>query len=48
MKFVKGVIWGSMITAGAMMMYNSNGMEHAKKKMIIKGKQFIKGMGMDW
>lgn len=45
MKFVKGIMIGSMITAGAMMMY-SDGINNNKKKMIKKGKQFAKKMGM--
>ena len=43
MKFTKGLIIGSIITAGAIMMYtdNMNG-----KKMIKKGKQVIKKVGI--
>lgn len=46
MKFVKGAIIGSMITASALMMYNSKEMDHTKKKMIKKGRQFARKMGM--
>ncbi len=45
MKFVKGIMLGSMITAGAMMLY-SDGINTNKKKMIKKGKQFARKMGM--
>ena len=43
MKFTKGLLLGSIITAGAIMMYtdSNNG-----KKMIKKGKQVIKKMGI--
>lgn len=45
MKFTKGVILGSIITAGAMMMY-SEGIDTSKKKMMKKGKQLAKKMKM--
>ena len=45
MKFVKGVVMGTIISAGVMMMYN-DGMEKSKHKMIKKGKQFAKKMGI--
>ncbi len=43
MKFTKGLIMGSIITAGAIMMYtdSTNG-----KKILKKGKQVIKKMGI--
>ena len=45
MKFIKGVIVGTMISAGAMMMYAENtGMN--KKKVMKKGKQIAKRMGI--
>lgn len=45
MKFVKGMVMGTMLSAGIMMMYKENtGMN--KKKMIKKGKQFIRKMGI--
>ncbi|MBR3152546.1 MAG: hypothetical protein IKF52_02935 [Clostridia bacterium] len=44
MKFVKGAILGSVITASAIMMYGPKEVDHAKKKMIRKGKQWIYGM----
>jgi len=43
MKFTKGVIIGSMITAGIMMMYADN---LDTKKMMKKGKQMIRKMGI--
>ena len=45
MKFVKGMIMGTLISAGVVMMYNeSNSMK--KNKMVKKGKQFMKKMGI--
>ncbi len=45
MKFVKGVMIGGLITTGLMMMYAENeGMN--KKKLMKKGKQFAKKMGI--
>lgn len=45
MRFTKGLMVGSLITAGAMMMY-SEGVDNSKKKMVKKGKQFMKKIGM--
>ena len=45
MKFVKGVMIGSMIWAGAMWMYNETS-NNDKKKMMKKGKKILKEMGM--
>lgn len=45
MKFVKGIVMGTIISAGVMMMYNDS-MEKSKHKMIKKGKQFAKKMGI--
>ncbi len=45
MKFVKGMMIGSLVTAGAMMMYSET-VDSNKRKMIKKGKQFVKKMGM--
>lgn len=45
MKFIKGMIMGTLISAGVVMMYNEkNSMK--KNKMMKKGKQFIKKMGI--
>lgn len=45
MKFTKGLMLGTLITAGAMMVY-SEGIDNNKKKMVKKGKQFMKKIGM--
>ncbi len=45
MKFFKGMIIGGMIAAGAAMMC-ADGMCSNKHKMIKKGKQFARKMGM--
>ena len=44
MKFMKGVMLGTMLTAGAVMMY-SDSFENGRKKIVRKGKQIIKKMG---
>ncbi len=45
MKFIKGMVMGTLISAGMMMMYTeSTGMN--KKKMMKKGKQMAKKMGI--
>ena len=43
MKFTKGMIMGSMITIGVMMMYTDN---MDTKKMMKKGKQLMRKMGI--
>lgn len=45
MKFVKGIMIGGLITTGIWMMYSDSEMMN-KKKMMKKGKQFVKKMGM--
>jgi hypothetical protein len=45
MKFTKGLILGSLITAGTMMIY-SEGIDENKKKMMKKGKQTVKRIKM--
>ena len=45
MKFVKGVMIGGLITTGLMMMYAESDMMN-KKKMMKKGKQFAKKIGI--
>lgn len=45
MKFIKGVMIGGLITTGLVMMYSETDMM-GKKKMMKKGKQFAKKMGM--
>lgn len=44
MKFTKGIILGSVITAGVMMMYADNNIN--TKKIMKKGKQLARKMGM--
>ncbi len=45
MKFSKGLMIGSILTASAMMIY-SEGIDANKKKIIKKGKQLMRRMGM--
>ena len=45
MKFIKGMVMGTLISAGAMMMYTEKtGIN--KKKMMKKGKKIAKKMGI--
>ena len=45
MKFVKGMVVGTLVSAGIVMMYNES-MASSRNKMIKKGKQFAKKMGL--
>lgn len=45
MKFVKGVMIGTLVSAGVVWMYNETTTKD-KKKFIKKGKKFLKEMGM--
>ena len=45
MKFIKGIMIGGLLTTGLVMMYTETGMMN-KKKMMKKGKQFAKKMGL--
>lgn len=45
MKFVKGMVMGTLISAGVVMMYNEKNMMK-KNRMVKKGRQFIKKMGI--
>ncbi len=45
MKFIHGMMWGTLITAGAMMCY-SEPIDCQKKKVLKKGKQIAKRMGI--
>lgn len=45
MKFVKGMMIGTLISAGVLMMYAENSNMN-KKKMMKKGKQIAKKMGI--
>ncbi len=44
MKFVKGIMLGSLVTTGIMMMWNDN--EMTTKKLTKKGKRFIRKIGI--
>ena len=44
MKFTKGLILGSMLTAGVLMMYTENGWN--TKKIMKKGKQMARKIGI--
>ena len=45
MKFAKGILVGGLITTGIIMMYNDSNMMN-KNKMVKKGKQFVKKLGI--
>lgn len=45
MKFTKGLLIGGLITTGIIMMYNDKNIMN-KNKMLKKGKQFAKKMGV--
>lgn len=45
MKFVKGILVGSMLTAGVAMVYADN-MGFNRNKIMKKGKKFAKKMGI--
>ena len=45
MKFVKGMIIGGIVTAGIAMVYAET-MDQNKKKMMKKGKQLVKKLGI--
>ncbi len=45
MKFVKGMVMGTMISAGLIMMYSEN-MGMNKKKIMKKSKKLAKKMGI--
>lgn len=44
MKFLNGMMIGSLITAGAMLIY-SESVDNGKKKMVRKGRQFARKLG---
>lgn len=46
MKFIKGMMLGTLISAGIVMVYNDSMMNGTRKKMMKKGKQFAKKLGM--
>lgn len=45
MKFLKGVMVGTLFSAGVVWMYSESSSKD-KKKMMKKGKQFLKNIGM--
>lgn len=45
MKFLKGAMIGGMVATGIFMMYSENE-ANARKKMMKKGKQFMKKIGV--
>ena len=45
MKFIKGIIVGTAISAGAWMLY-SEATKTGRNKMMKTGKKFMKNMGM--
>jgi gas vesicle protein len=45
MKFIKGVMLGTIVTASAMLLYSGN-IDDEKKKMVKKGKQFARKIGL--
>ena len=45
MKFTKGLLVGSLLTTGLLMMYSESDMLN-KKKMMKKGKKMVKNWGM--
>lgn len=45
MKFVKGMLIGTLVSAGIVMMYNDN-VNTGKKKLMKKGKKLAKKMGI--
>lgn len=45
MKFIKGIVIGSLISAGVTMMCTEK-MQPNRKKMVKMGKQFAKKMGI--
>ena len=45
MKFMKGMLIGGIVTAGIAMMYGET-LDQNKRRMMKKGKQFAKRMGI--
>ncbi len=45
MKFMKGMLIGGIVTAGIAMMYAET-MDQSKRRMMKKGRQFAKKMGI--
>lgn len=45
MKFIKGMVIGGLISAGVAMMY-TEAMNGSKKKLMKKGRQLVRKMGI--
>ena len=45
MKFIKGIMIGTMLSAGVVWMYNES-TNKGKNKIMKKGKKFLKEMGI--
>lgn len=46
MKFVEGMLVGGMLAVGATVMYNEMVYKKDAKKMMKKGKQFVRKLGL--
>lgn len=46
MKFIKGMMLGTLVSAGIIMAYNDSMMNGTKKKMVKMGRQWAKKLGM--
>lgn len=46
MKFFEGVLVGSLLTVGTTWMYNGGMQKNDARKMMKKGKQFAKKLGL--
>lgn len=46
MKFMEGMLVGGMVATGITLMYTNNFNKNYPKKMIKKGRQFIRKMGI--
>lgn len=46
MRFIEGMFVGSLITVGATLMYTNVIPKNDTKKMMKKGKQFVRKMGL--
>lgn len=46
MKFIRGMVVGTLISAGVAMMINDGTNSNNKKKMIKKGRQFVRKLGI--
>ena len=46
MRFIEGMLVGSLVTVGATLMYTNVILKNDTKKMMKKGKQFARKMGL--